>query len=544
MTKNLSFFKFISLFFSSYLFAGFISGVLTGTSYIPFKGWALLFCYIPLWVSTLDLSSEKHFYKKVFFSAWLCQFTLTLIGFNWIYYVSSEFGHLHWTLSLGALILFAGLMHLYIPISVLISVWLFKRFGITQNFVKLLILALSLALLERIWPSIFEWNLAYTLLWIKLPIYQWADTVGFWGLSTLLYLTQAGLAAAYLEYKTKKLNSVIIVCSVFALLAALSVTGSIKGKSWSKTDESAQIAIAQGNIGNAEKLQSEKQYQYHSYIRSLYTDLTTRHLASTPSDLMIWPETAMPFAIDEYTHNRIEQNTLLRSISAWNIPVVTGGYSVNNKKTDHLGYPLTSNAVFYLSPQMNFSDKAYSKTNLLVFGEYLPFGEKYPSLYKLFPFVGVYDKGSGPVVASVALKEKIIKLGPQICYDSLDPSFSRGLALNGAQVLFNVTNDSWFGWWAEPYQHGVMTLARAIEVRRPLVRSTNTGISWAILADGTTLQNSPINESWAYTYDIKYNKNPRQTFYTEYGYLDWIVWLALLIGLLYIYKNKGSYVRS
>ncbi|MEQ1723415.1 MAG: apolipoprotein N-acyltransferase, partial [Pseudobdellovibrio sp.] len=283
MTKNFSFFKFIPIFFSSYLFAGALSGILIGTSYIPFKGWALLFCYIPLWVSTLNFSSEKLSYKKVFLSAWLCQFILTLIGFNWIYYVSSEFGHLHWTLSLGALLLFAGLMHLYIPISLVISVWFFKRFGITQNFVKLLIFALSLALLERIWPSIFEWNLAYTLLWIKLPIYQWADTVGFWGLSTLLYLTQAGLAAAYMEYKTDKLNSVIIACSVFVAIGALSVTGSFKAKAWSKTDESAQIAVAQGNIGNAEKVQSEKQYQYHSYIRSVYTDLTSRHLASNPS---------------------------------------------------------------------------------------------------------------------------------------------------------------------------------------------------------------------------------------------------------------------
>lgn len=209
-----------------------------------------------------------------------------------------------------------------------------------------------------------------------------------------------------------------------------------------------------------------------------------------------------------------------------------------------MGYQLTSNAVFYLSPQMKFADVPYNKTNLLVFGEYLPLGEQYPSLYKLFPFVGIYDKGSGPIVANVAYKDKSIKLGPQICYDSLEPGFSRGLSKNGAEVIFNVTNDSWFGWWAEPYQHGIMTLARAIEVRRPLVRSTNTGISWAILADGTLLQGSPINSSWAYTYDIKYKKNPSQTFYTQFGYLDWILWLIILAALIYYNKNKGQHVRS
>ena len=436
-------------------------------------------------------------------------------------------------------------MHLYIPISLVLSFALFKKFQIQQTYARLFIFALTLSLLERIWPSIFEWNLAYTLLWIKFPLYQWADVVGFWGLSTWIFLIQAGLAWAYTEFKMKKTNSAIIIAvSVLAILALLTFTGSLKAKSWSLNDESVQIGVAQGNIGNAEKIQSEKKYQYHSYIRSIYTELTSNHLAANPTDIMIWPETAMPFALDEYTHNRIEQNALLQSVRQWNIPVITGGYGVNAKKTDHLGYQLTSNAVFYLSPQMGFSDVPYNKTNLLVFGEYLPLGEQYPSLYKIFPFVGIYDKGSGPIVANVAYKDKNIKLGPQICYDSLEPGFSRGLSQNGAEVIFNVTNDSWFGWWAEPYQHGIMTLARAIEVRRPLVRSTNTGISWAILADGTLLQGSPINASWTYTYDIKYKKKPSQTIYTTFGYLDWILWLIVLATLIYFNKNKGQHVRS
>ena len=87
-----------------------------------------------------------------------------------------------------------------------------------------------------------------------------------------------------------------------------------------------------------------------------------------------------------------------------------------------------------------------------------------------------------------------------------------------------------------------MTLARGIEVRRPLVRSTNTGISSAILADGTILENSPIDKSWAHTYSIPYRQNPEITFYTRFGHLDWLLWVLLLAGL--IYKYKGEYVRS
>lgn len=559
MTRFLYFFKGIPPFFLLSL----LSGVLIGTSYIPFNGWALAFCYIPLWISAVKLQHDSGTFKKVFFAGWITQFVLTLIGFNWIYYVAREFGHLHWSLSLAALLLFAAFMHIYIPLSLVGGLWLIKRFNIEATYVQFLLFALVLALLERVWPSIFEWNLAYTLLWIKFPLFQWADTVGFWGLSTWLLIFQAGFAYALMEYKNSKLRSLSITFLIFIIVAVLSAIGSVKGKAWSLKSmgahDNVKIAVVQGNIGNAEKVQSEKKYQYHSYIRSVYTQLTTQHLAQHPTDVMIWPETAMPFGLDVYFHSRIEQKSLLNSIKQWGIPVITGGYSIDIKKQDHLGYPVIRNAIFYISPNkgiedsvpaLNFSAPPYFKTNLLAFGEYMPLGEQFPFLYKLLPFVGVYERGSGPVVAKVTYqltyqstsqsshKEKTLKLGPQICYDSLYPGFSRGLSINGAQIIFNVTNDSWYGWWMEPYQHQIMTLARGVEVRLPLVRSTNTGISSAILADGTILANSPIDQSWTHTYDISYQQNPAPTFYTKIGYLDWIFWLLLLIALILIYKRK------
>lgn len=540
MTKVLNFFKGIPAFF----LLSVLSGVLIGTSYIPFNGWALLFCFIPLWIATLQLLASGASLKRVFFAGWISQFILTLIGFNWIYYVSTEFGHLHPVIATMALLLFAALMHLYIPVSLIISVVLIRFFAISSRGAHYLILALSLALLERVWPSIFEWNLAYTFLWIKWPIYQWADTVGFWGLSTWLLLIQAALAYGLSLYRSQKSKSLVILSSTLILVAILNVAGHFKKNYWSKTDLSARIAVAQGNIGNAEKLQSEMRSQYHTHIRQIYTSLTETLLQQQPADAIIWPETALPFALDPHYHHRREQQELFNSINQWNIPVITGGYSVSSEKIDHLGYPLTRNAIFYLSPQAAFADHPYYKTNLLAFGEYMPFGEQFPILYKLLPFVGVYEKGSGPIVADVPIQNQTLKLGPQICYDSLVPAFTRRLAKNGAQIVFNVTNDSWFGWWAEPYQHGWMTLARAIEVRRPMVRSTNTGISTAILADGTLLAQSPINQTWAHTFDIPYKDNPPLSFYTRFGHLDWILWSLVLITTIALYQNKGRHVRS
>lgn len=519
-----------------------VSGILVGTSYIPFPGWALLFCYVPLWIAILKMHDESESLKKIFKVAWLTQFVLTIIGFNWIYYTATEFGNFNELLSLMALLLFASLMHVYIPLAAIFAVWIFRQQKIKSTWVRFLILALSLSIFERIWPSIFEWNLAYSLLNMNIPLFQWADTVGFWGLSTWILIAQAVVGYCWLKYREDKKHAAVIMVLLLSFLFLLNQIGIYKEKKWSKTDSSVQFAVVQGNIGNAEKIQSEKKDKFQFFILENYTHLTDKHLGQNPgADILLWPETAMPFALDSYFHGRYLQQNLLQKVSQWNLVLLTGAYSQSLDRKDHLGYPITRNSVFFLGPQMAAVAENYNKSALLVFGEYLPFGQQFPFLYKLFPFVGVYERGPGPSPQTVKLRDQSnITLGPQICYESLDPSFSRGLAKKGAEVLFNVTNDSWFGSWAEPFQHNIMTLARAVETRRPLVRSTNTGISAAILANGKILATSKMNVAWAHTFDITYKKNAEQSFYTVFGYLDWILWSALLLLLFF----KGKYVRN
>jgi apolipoprotein N-acyltransferase len=539
MNKILVFFKSISYFLALPL----LSGIMVGTSYIPFYGWALLFCYIPLWFKTMELLRDNKKISQIFLCAWFTQFVLTLIGFNWIYYVSREFGNLPVVLSFAALIGFAAFMHLYIAIAVTAAAVLIRKLRIQNKLIQFLVIALSMSLAERVWPSIFEWNLGYSLLWMELPLFQWADTVGFWGLSTWIFIAQAFIAyAVYLFINKEKKPAFILLGQTVAVLLMLNATGYFKGLYWSKTDDVTRVAVTQGNIGNAEKLQSEKRSEFHAYIIGAYSDKTTAHLQKSPADFIIWPETALPMALDKkYLHGK-NQRKVLSLVQDWGIPLVTGGYSVSENEQDDNGDDIIRNAVFYISPKRDFSAPPYFKTNLLAFGEYMPLGDVFPFLYKLLPFVGTYAEGSGPVIAKIQLKDKVLRLGPQICYDSLYPNFSRELSKNGAQIIYNVTNDAWFGWWAEPFQHQYMTLGRAVEVRRPLVRSTNTGFSSAILADGTVLTISPINEAWAHTFEIKHKKNAPLTLFTKFGYLDWIIWLLLLAVLLFQYRTKGENV--
>lgn len=125
-----------------------------------------------------------------------------------------------------------------------------------------------------------------------------------------------------------------------------------------------------------------------------------------------------------------------------------------------------------------------------------------------------------------------LQVGPQICYESLYPRFSSQLVKKGADLLVNLTNDSWFGPNFEPTQHMIMTLARAIEVRRPLIRSTNTGLTSAILADGTILPPGPLQQKWFGLFEINLMKNAPKTFYTQFG--DWLLLPIFILFIVFI----------
>jgi apolipoprotein N-acyltransferase len=186
------------------------------------------------------------------------------------------------------------------------------------------------------------------------------------------------------------------------------------------------------------------------------------------------------------------------------------------------------------------ADARYDKVRLLVFGEFVPFSDLFSGAKRWFPETADFARGPGPGTRLIGA----LQVGPQICYEGLFPDFSRSLADQGAQIFINVTNDSWFGTSAEPYQHLFMTLARGIEFRRPVVRATNTGISAAMRADGTLLDLSPLHAEWTRLYEIPYRKAPRPTFYQEYGYrlVPLALWLtaAILIAMGWRRRQGGS----
>ncbi len=494
-----------------------LSGLLLGTSNIPFPPWALLLCFVPLWLFWLREDSLR----KILWGGWLAQFLFCLIAFHWVAHTAHEFGHMPWPAALLVLLLFCAFGHLFFVLAGLAFALLRTRLGLSRA-AQLLLLPCVTALCWRTVPMIFPWNLGYPWLGARLPAFQLAEFVGFEGLGVLTLFLNLALLAAW-EHR-KERTGAYLLGGAAGLLLLLNGAGWIAGKAQPTPDGTARILVVQGNIGNQEKVSADTREGVREEILRRYFRLTLEGLARAEGrapDFAVWPETAFPNTLPAQPPNTGNAGALMAFVRSSATPLATGatGYDeASGKKT---------NSMAFIDRDGGPADKPYNKTRLLAFGEHVPFSGVFPGLRRWFPRTGDFAPGPGPGARRIAG----IRVGPQICYEGLFPDVSRALADQGAQIFVNVTNDSWFGTTAEPHQHLVMTLARGIEFRRPVVRATNTGISGAMRADGTLLDLSPLHAEWTGLYEIPYRKAPRPTFYQEYGYrlVPLILWLTAAV---------------
>lgn len=537
-----NFFKRIRTDIGNSYFWGIASGGLIGTSWIPFPPWALIAGLTPLFIFFMRSRSE---FKKVFWAAWFCQLTLTLIGFHWIAYVAHEFGFLPWPIAILILFVFAALMHIYLPIAFWFGARISEKLSLSRG-AGLVLTAGILAILEQFWPSIFQWNFAYPLLWSGSSYAQLSDVFGFFGLSWMVILVNATFAYIYINRDSRKWLPALI--SLALILGVGFFWGLQKKAAWSQTDSQVNTLLVQANIGNSERLYAERGKGFQQFILDEFINLTREGLTKSPqTDLIVWPESAFPEFLDDFALSRNYPQQLLRFLKEIRKPLLTGAYSkdppVVNPRDDY-------NGIFLFDGEQRLIDPPYHKTDLLVFGEYVPFGRQFPWLARLNPGGLGWGRGRGPQIWNLTLpsseptQTQWLKIGPQICYESLNPGFSQKLALLGAEVLVNVTNDSWFGPRFEPYQHLYMTFARGLEVRRPMIRSTNTGVSSVMLANGEVLTTSPLFEKWVGLFEVKYLKNPPLTFFASYGkFLPLFIFsitLLLVIGEKLFQKGRGT----
>jgi apolipoprotein N-acyltransferase len=164
----------------------------------------------------------------------------------------------------------------------------------------------------------------------------------------------------------------------------------------------------------------------------------------------------------------------------------------------------------------------YDKNFLLLFGEYLPFGDTFPFLRKWLPEAGSFTPGKTVSVLPIGPA----RLGVLICYEGIIPSFTRKVALLEPNLLINLTNDAWFGKTEEPYLHMQLAAFRAVEHRRFFIRSTNTGVSVVVDPVGRILNQTSMEGAESFVTNTALLTET--TIYTRHG--DLFAWGCCVLG--------------
>ena len=367
-------------------------------------------------------------------------------------------------------------------------------------------------------PMLFPWHLGYAWFFGKWPAFQTAELWGFAFLGTLTFFFQLCFLPGEKYFR-------LLLPAGVVLFIGLNGGGLFLKRRLESPDSTVKVLMVQHNVDQS-RFRTHPRGEARRLIRRSEKNLTK------DVDFILWPEGAYPYPILDKNSPDRETLRLKKKIKKWKTPLLTGGSGLVG-----LG---VSNSLFFLDHEGRFRPPRYDKNYLLAFGEFIPGERWWPSLRKLFlgsarPFIAGRE---GPAVRSFggAL------LGLQICYEGLFEKFSRTLALKGAHILLNVTNDSWFGGTFQPHQHLYMSLARGIETRRPVIRLTNTGFSGVMGASGERIgELSPLREIWVEAVPVPYQKSPPSTLFMGWGfYINALFLLGVfLIPLLaFPFKRK------
>ena len=300
-------------------------------------------------------------------------------------------------------------------------------------------------------------------------------------------------------------------------LALIIIASLIYGMAKLKHNEQANnitVTVLQGNIDQDKKWDRIHQRE----VIDTYKDLTLAAASEQP-DLVVWPESALPFIFGYDNDLTNEVIDLQKQINAH---MLIGSVLL---KGSEKGRSLLSNSVIMLSPGTD-AIEVYDKIHLVPFGEYVPLGNLFPFIKKLVVAIGDFVHGKDVTV----MNTPFAKIGNLICYEIAFPGLVRKFIDKGANLIVTVTNDAWFGRTSAPYQHFSMAVFRAIENRVPVARSANTGISGFIDSRGRIIQKSDIFVKASLTNKISVGNE--KSFYSGHG--DVFAYACLIITSIMI----------
>lgn len=384
----------------------------------------------------------------------------------------------------------------------------------------------------------YPWGLVAYPVGGVLPLIQFVDITGVWGLSFLMALINA-LVAEYalagrpalsgwnMRFRRQAAFVVILVAGAF-------IYGAIRMATPIPASASANLALIQQNTdpwggGNGKGAESSM---------NVNLDLTMEAVsqAARKIDLAVWSESSVSsIGVNLDGTYYPPKNPLVPGIQKAGVPVLFGGVVIVDMNKQAYW-----NAAVLASKEGKVQD-LYGKMHPVPFAESIPFYELAAVRYFFRNVVGIWNpwvSGTRHTVFRVPLESGgTMSFGVPICFEDAFADLCRQYLLDGADLLVNITNDSWSKTWSSEIQHFQVARFRAIENRRVLVRSTNGGVSAVVGPWGEIRMRMPFFERTWRDVEVPLYKEKSLTPYTRFG--DWfpqcliaLVLIALVINVL------------
>lgn len=508
---------------SAWLLAA-LSGVLQTLIFpspsLYFLSWVALAPLLLALVSNREQGSQRGelSWRQGFLLGYLSGVVWYAGGCYWVYHLMREYGGLAAPVALGLwvlLCLYLSLYHGFFGTLVTLA-------SRSRDFRGGRALALApffwvAAELARTRITGFPSNLLGTAQVDNIPLTGTATWAGVYGVSFAIVVVNSAFAAALLLPRGRR-----VALLAASLLAAVALQLGVLVQP--PADPATHTArLVQQNIPILQSSDWTVEYFDRTLLDLTRLSVTPPASGAAEPSLIVWPESPSPFYVND---PRFQQ--AVSAVAAGRHAYVVAG-SLTPVPRENSTALLNSAAL--VRPDGAW-DGRYDKIHLVPFGEYVPFSSLLFFAGKLTREVGDFVPGSERTVFDLGGQ----KLAVVICYESIFPDEVRQFAERGAQVLVNVSNDTWFGESGVPEQHLNMARMRAIENRRWLLLSTNSGITAAIDPHGRVVARAPRNVRTAI--DVPYAYVGETTFYTRHG--DWFAFGCAIITLAALLPGRSA----
>lgn len=482
--------------------------------------------------------------KQAFRWGLYCGTVINAGGYYWIATMLETFGGLH--ISVGLLGL--ALHSLWLGFIWALWAWGVNRIGNTTRVpiewsVPIVMVAAEFAV-PRIFPA-YMGNSQY----LFPPIMQICDLFGIAAVTFLIYRVNAVGFLWVRSVKEGRPRPKRATAVTVAMLAGALIYGFAQMHRVDARMEAApklKIGMVEGDVGIFQtatpdaikdhllihqRLSAELEAQGAELIVWPESSYRYGHL---PKDARQFPPSKAPLVADwrEDQRKRTARADRAAPMRGFETPLLFGSTSLEKSEAPRWegDGPYTPYNTAWLLDRDGTVVGTYDKVFLLVFGEYVPLAKYIPQVYEWIPAAGNLAPGTRLEVIETDIfeAESPLRLGVLICYEGLLPRFTRPLVVEGRpHVLINITNDDWFGKTAERYLHLALTVPRAIEHRLAFVRSTLTGVSVFVDANGRQVSMTRPDDPETLIWDTPLMQSA--TVYQIIG--DAFSWACLLLAL-------------